>query len=514
MAWLLITGCTILRILYAGSIPLTPDETNYWQWSRYLDWGYHDQAPMIAWTIRGFTQLLGHTELAVRLPSIVSMTLASIYVVLIAKHWFSPNIAWHTALLSQAIFIFNAGSVLATADGLQGAAWAASSYYVGRGFEHHQWRHWIAGGLWFGFGILSKYTMVLFLPFVFTFGLIRCRERLASIRPYVGCMLGLAMFLPVIYWNAANDWNSVRHVAYLGGANDTLKIHFRYFAEYLGSQAGLVTPLAFGVICTGWVWVIRRFKHQEKWIYDYLLFTSLPMIAGFALLSFHTRVYGNWPCAGYLTACVLAAALFSQYRSKGNAQKGEGTPRIWSWTVGSSYVLTLVVLLHALVPILPLPAKMDRSAYELLGWNDLADTVARAQKEMPDPGNTFVFGLRYQIASELAFYMPNNPWTVSINRWTRPNVYDYWWQDEDLLGKDAVGVMRYEGRREELQEIFERVDPPEPFHVYLEKNGLPQRDPDALVKSLYVYRCYGFQGGLRWIPPNKNDIRVSSIGKP
>jgi undecaprenyl-diphosphatase len=514
MAWLLIAGCTVLRLFYAGAFPLTPDETNYWQWSRYLAWGYHDQTPMIAWTIRGFTNLLGHTELAVRLPSIVSMGVASVYVVLIAKHWFSPKIAWHTALFTQSVFIFNVGSLLATADGLQGAGWAASSYYVGRGFEHHHWRHWIAGGLCFGFGLLSKYTMVLFLPFVLAFGLLCCRDRMAAFRPYIGCALGLAMFFPVVYWNAANNWNSVRHVAYLGGANESFNLHLDYFAEYVGSQAGLVTPLAFGVICAGWVWVMRRIRHPKRWIYDYLLFTSLPMIAGFALLSLHTRVYGNWPCAGYLTACVLAAALFSQPQEKADARKRQGTPRIWIWAVASAYGLTVVVLLHVLVPILPLPVKLDRTAHELLGWSDLAETVTDIQNGMPDPRSTFIFGLRYQIASELAFYMPDNPRTVSINRWTRPNVYDYWWQDEDLLNKDAVGVMRYGDRRDKLLEIFNRVDPPEPFHVYLAKTGRKVQEPGALVKSLYVYRCYGFQGGLRWQPADPDDIRVSSAGKP
>jgi undecaprenyl-diphosphatase len=260
------------------------------------------------------------------------------------------------------------------------------------------------------------------------------------------------------------------------------------------------------------VWVIRHFKHEKRWIYAYLLFTSLPMIAGFALLSLHTRVYGNWPCAGYLTACVLAAALFSQYRGTGKTPKREGTRRIWSWAVGTSYVLTLVVLTHVLLPILPIPAKLDRTAYEIRGWDNLAATVAEAQKDMPDPQETFIFGLRYQIASELAFYMPNNPLTVSINRWTRPNVYDYWWQNEDLLEKDAIGVMRYGDHKEKLQQIFKRVDFPEPFYVYSDKDGNKRGDPELLVKTLYVYRCYGFRGGLRWQSPRQDDIRVSAAG--
>jgi undecaprenyl-diphosphatase len=513
-AWLLIAGCTVGRMVYAQSFPLTPDETNYWQWSRHLAWGYHDQTPMIAWAIYLFTWMLGHSELAVRLPSILSMAIASLYMVAMAKHWFSERIAWQTALFTQSIFIFNVGALLATADGLQGAGWAAASYYVARGFETHRWRHWIAGGLWFGFGLLSKYTMVLFLPFVFIFGLLHYRHRLTALRPYIGCAMGFALFIPVIVWNAENGWNSVRHVAYLGGANESFQLHFKYFAEFLGSQAGLLTPLAFAMVCAGWIWTIRRWKLHTRWIYHYLLWTSLPMILGFALLSLHTRVYGNWPCTGYLTACVLAAAVWSYPMDEEQALKKEKSRWLWRFTVISASFLTAVVLFHILVPILPIPAEKDRTLYEIRGWDDLGLQVLEVQQSMPDPSNTFLFGVRYQIASELAFYVPGQPYTVSINRWNRPNVYDYWWRDEDLTGKDAVGVLRDGDSRERLQEVFARVDLPKPFYLYPRKYNKRTDGASEPVKALYIYRCYGFKGGLRWIPPRPDDIRAVASFRP
>jgi undecaprenyl-diphosphatase len=514
MAWLLIVGCTIGRILYAQSFPLTPDETNYWQWSRYLAWGYHDQTPMIAWTIYLSTRILGPSELAVRMPSIIAMAIASLYMVAMAKHWFSERIAWQTALFTQSIFIFNVGALLATADGLQGAGWAAASYYVARGFETHRWRHWIGGGLWFGLGLLSKYTMVLFLPFVFIFGLLYYRQRLAALKPYVGCALGCLLFIPVIVWNANHHWNSFRHVAYLGGANESVLFHFKYFAEFIGSQAGLLTPLAFAMVCAGWIWAARRWKLQIPWIYHYLLWTSLPMILGFALLSFHTRVYGNWPCAGYLTSTVLAAAVWS-YPTDRQDRQPKGKPR-WQWRLTwiSASLLTAIVLFHVLVPILPIPAEKDRTLYEIRGWKALGVQVANAMQSMPDPSNTFLFGLRYQIASELAFYVPGQPYTVSINRWNRPNVYDYWWQDKDLIGKDAVGVLRDGDSRKRLQEVFTRVDPPEPYYLYHRGSGKDTDGTAKPVKTLYLYRCFEFKGGLRWIPPQRDDIRTVAPSHP
>jgi 4-amino-4-deoxy-L-arabinose transferase-like glycosyltransferase len=508
-ALILIGACTIARMFYAQSFLLTPDEANYWQWSRHLAWGYHDQTPMIAWAIRLFTAILGPTELAVRLPSIVAMAIASIYLVLMARHWFSDRVAWQTALLAQSVFIFNIGALLATADGIQGAAWAAASYHTARGFEHNQWRHWLSGGLWFGFGMLSKYTMVLFLPFVFSFGLLApfCRPRLRTLRPYLGCALGVIMFLPVVWWNADNHWNSFRHVAYLGGANEGFALHWRYLGEYIGSQIGLLTPMVFGVITAGWVWVFRHRSSPDRWIYPFLLSTSLPMIAVFALLSLHTRVYGNWPCAGYLTACVLAAALWSAGPGKsGEAAQNPKSRRLWRWTWGSAFFLTALVLVHVHWRLLPIAAQNDRTIYEIRGWDALGKKVAKIRQAMPVPDNSFIFGMRYQLASELAFYVPGRPFTVSINRWDRPNVYDYWWTDEELMGKDAVGVTRHMNSRQRLLQVFARVDAPEPFMVY--PPGAAENRLASPVRTLYIYRCYDFKGGLRWIPPRGDDIRA------
>ena len=229
-AWAWIIICTAFRLIYSGTFLLTPDETNYWQWSRHLAWGYHDQAPMIAWAIRLTTAFLDHTEMGVRLPSVISMAVASAYMTALAKRWFGGFVALNTALLTQGILEFSVGGLLATPDGLQAAAWAGATYHVARAYEKNQWPQWLLGGIWFGFGLLSKYTMVIFLPGAFIYGLLSRlhRPRLAQFVPYASVILGSLMFLPVIIWNGQNNWNSVRHVAYIGGANEKFSIHFKY----------------------------------------------------------------------------------------------------------------------------------------------------------------------------------------------------------------------------------------------------------------------------------------------
>jgi undecaprenyl-diphosphatase len=129
---------------------------------------------------------------------------------------------------------------------------------------------------------------------------------------------------------------------------------------------------------------------------------------------------------------------------------------------------------------------------------------------MPNPEKTFLFGLRYQVASELAFYTPGQPQTVSINKWGRPNVYDYWWKDEDLIGWDAVGVTYDpESHTKRLNQTFDHVDPPIKLKIYRDPVFTKTGSIRKPVTIFYLYRAYGFKGGLRWVPPVTSDIRAN-----
>lgn len=511
-AWLLILAGAIFRTFYAGSFLLAPDETNYWQWSRHLAWGYHDQAPLIAWAIRASTWLLGPTEIGVRLPSLLALTITSAYALSLARRWVGPQAAFNAALLSQVILEFNVGGLMATPDGLQACAWAGAAYHVARAYEEDRLAQWLMGGFWFGFGLLSKYTMVLFLPGAYLFGLMIPAHRpcLAKARPYIGVGLGLVMFLPVIYWNFQNDWNSVRHVAYLGGANQAFAIHFKYLGDLLASQAALLSPLVFILMLMAWAAVLTKNISQPHWIYSYFAFTSLPTILFFLVLSLHTRIYGNWPGAAYVTAIVLVAALYGPKKKPiFKMAKPTWGRRLWPWTIVTAGGMTAVILLQTVWPVFPVSTELDRTATEIQGWDKLGKEVDHIRKQMPDPARTFLFGLRYQTASELAFYTPGQPDTVSINRWDRPNVYDYWIKDADLIGYDAVGVTTNPGAyTSRLRQIFTRVDEPVRLDIYRKRPFSSSDKPTKPVKTYYLYKAYGFKGGLRWIPPEKSDIRA------
>ncbi|MFP4475374.1 MAG: glycosyltransferase family 39 protein [Desulfatibacillaceae bacterium] len=504
-AWAWILAWAVIRIFFAGAFPLSPDETNYWQWGRHLDWSYHDQAPMIGWAIGFFTWLFGNNEVAVRLPSILSLTLASGYMVFFARRFFGVRTALAVALLSQGVLEFNAGGLLATADGVQALGWSAAAYHTARAYEEDTWCQWLAAGFWLGFGLLSKYTMVIFAVSALGYGLATARHRwrLAGLKPWVAVVLGLAMFSPVIVWNVAHDWNSLRHVAHIGGANQGFSLHVKYLGEFLGSQLALLTPLVFVLILWAWWRALRGGEARRNWVVSYCVWTSLPMFGLFLVMSLQNRVYGNWPGAGFLTATVLAAAFFAP-GARGVEERPR--PRWWRATVVTAYALTLIALIQVATAVFPLPVSIDRTASELAGWRRLGARVHEIRGRMPDPDDTFLFGMRYQVASELAFYVPGQPETVSINKWARPNVYDYWVEDGGMVGMDAVGATRrVEYWPRLLPRIFERVEGPEELRIY---RTLPLTGTKQYVRSFYIWRCFGFKGGLRWVPP-EGDVRSS-----
>lgn len=500
-AWLVIFAGLAVRIAISGQFLLAPDESNYWQWSRYLALGYQDHPPMIAWTIWLATKLFGQNELAVRLPANLGVTLAAGYTVLLAARMFSWRTAFNASLLFQGILLFNGAALIATPDSMLLPCWAGACYHAAQALKHNRRGQWLATGCWFGLGLLSKYTMLLFLPSLLL-SIIFCkpyRGRLSQPAPWLGLLLGFALFTPVLVWNAHNEWATFRHVLFMGGINTNSFFTLRYFIDFLGEQLALLSPLVFFLILAAW---LGRHPDQKPNDPDqgFLLWTSLTTFVVFFVLSFHARVYGNWPAPGYLTAIVLIAGLHKP--AGGKVARAGG---LWKPAVLVAYLFTLPVLGQVVTPLLPLPVKLDRTARETVGWDQLGKNVAEVMAAMPARGNPFIFGISYQFASELAFYVPGQPRTVSLNRWTRPNVYDYWFNDAMLKGRDGVGVIDDPNLIVLLRVMFDRVEIARSLPVYRDYPLLGRQ----LVATYHLVRAYGFKEGQRWQPRQAEDIRAT-----
>ena len=206
----LIVYACVLRLVYAGSIEMMPEETYYWNYSRHLSIGYLDHPPMVAWLIRVATAVFGQTEFGVRAGALLCGTITSIFIYKLTRNLFGAATALAALLLVQALPFFFLSGLLMTPDAPLAAAWAASLYFLERALIGSQSRAWWFAGICLGLGMISKYSVALLGPVAAVFMAWDPLARRWWLRsaPYVGALLALAIFSPVIIWNAQHEWAS------------------------------------------------------------------------------------------------------------------------------------------------------------------------------------------------------------------------------------------------------------------------------------------------------------------
>jgi 4-amino-4-deoxy-L-arabinose transferase-like glycosyltransferase len=252
--WLVaLIALTALRLVLAAILPLSPDEAYYWVWSRDMQPGYLDHPPMVAIFIWLGTAMAGESALGVRLLGPVSLFIGSLMLARTAEDLFPGRSAgpWAAALMNATLFAA-LGAVTMTPDTPLLFFWVATLWAVARAHRSGDARWWLVAGAVAGGALLSKYTAALLgLGLViWLFLLPEARRFLLRWQLWVGGALALALFSPVLFWNAAHEWASFAKQGgrtASGGAGQSL----RWLGELLGGQVALVTPLVFLLCVAG-----------------------------------------------------------------------------------------------------------------------------------------------------------------------------------------------------------------------------------------------------------------------
>ncbi|MEJ2215459.1 MAG: glycosyltransferase family 39 protein [Gemmatimonadota bacterium] len=430
-----------LRLLLGTLLPPFPDETYYWEWSRHLAWSYFDHPPGIAWLIRGGTALLGARVLGIRLLPVLLGLIAVLAGIATARRLAGDAAALRASAIIACVPLAAAGLVLATPDLPLMAATALALYAVVRAVQETRpgpnlaW--WLAAGVAAGLGLLSKYTAVL-IPLGVFLGLLwdrRLRATLLQRGPYLAAVVALALFVPVVAWNAHHSWASFAFQLHHGlGAPRGSALSRE--GDLIGGQLGLGSPILFVLM---WIAVIRalRARHDDgaapapvghagqpvsarslarmdrnDAARTILAATAVVFFGFFMLSALRRPVEPNWPAPFYVPATILLAIA---------AARG-GFRRWLRPGLALGALLVAIVYVQAVRPVLPLRSSRD-PIDRAHGWSALARAVERAA---PGDGPVTFAATRYQDASELSFYLPGQPFVHSLNRLGRPNQYDLW----------------------------------------------------------------------------------------
>ena len=390
---------TLGRFLFSAHFDLTPDESYYWYWSEHFQLSYFDHPPLVAWMIRISTFLIGKNEFAVRLPSLLLGIGDTYFIYRLAELAFKSREAGiSAALLLNSLLIFSVGNVLMTPDSPLIFFWILTLYFVYHAAIGKKDLAWLPAGLGLGFGLLSKYTMILFVPSLFLFLIFNkpCRACLIRWQPWAALLIAGLVFSPVLIWNYQNHWISFLFQIHHGTDSGT-RSGIRTFFEFLGSQAGILSPLVWIGLLASLFKAFRIGRNPGLPQFAYLFWMTMPVFF-FCAESFRTKIEANWPVFGYAGAIILLGGFLNQLWRNG---KYSPAPR---WTAGIllvvSFLFTLLVHLQAFYKIAPLKVEVDRT-YDLTGWKNLKLVYDR----FPDKSSWPLLATHHTVVTEAAFYL-------------------------------------------------------------------------------------------------------------
>jgi 4-amino-4-deoxy-L-arabinose transferase-like glycosyltransferase len=473
---------SLFRIYYIqnGPLDLSPDEAHYWEWSRRLDLSYYSKGPMIAYIIYLSASIFGDTVFGIRIMAVIFSALSSIFLYSLGKNLYDEKVGLSSAILMHIVPVFSAFGVLFTIDSPFIFFWALSLFLFWKAVTRHF--YWVLLGLSIGLGLLTKYAMAFFYPCAFLFLLLskEYRKLLLTKGPYIAFIISLLVFSPVIIWNVNHDWITFKHTAGQAHIAEGIRISLKSFFEFLGSQFGVITPLLLILMAVS-VWRLRK-KSEGAFLFWFLI----PVIAFFLLKSMQAKVQANWALPGYLSGIVA----FSAFYLKRIHSEGKGIKIL----IAAAVLLAVIITAMAHYPsILNLPVKQDPTS-RLCGWKDLGVEVTKIHKQMSVNRPVFIFSDRYQVSSELAFYVKGHPVTYCINLGRRMNQYDLWPGFSKMLHYDAIFVKTGDAEiPEKVAAAFSKVEK-RVFKAYTKKL--------IKIRDYSIFLCYDFKGLKEEKPEN------------
>ena len=152
-----------VRLACAAATTLSFDEALYWLWSRHIAGGYYDHPPINPILIRLGTTAFGNTEFGVRVFGVLLALPASWAIwrsgAILLK---DERVGATAALYFNLTLLVAVGSALATPDNAVVAATAFLLLTLAKLYDTGGGAWWLAIGVAFGVGMLSKYTTIFF----------------------------------------------------------------------------------------------------------------------------------------------------------------------------------------------------------------------------------------------------------------------------------------------------------------------------------------------------------------
>ncbi|HYL78662.1 MAG TPA: glycosyltransferase family 39 protein [Bryobacteraceae bacterium] len=489
----LIAGVKLLVHLYAGRhYGYFVDELYYIACGEHLDWGYVDQAPMIALVTKIARLLFGDSLSAIRFFPALAGAAKVVLTGLVARELGGRRFAQGLAALAVLVAPgFLGVDNLLSMNCFEPLLWTGCAYVLVRIVNTGNRKLWIWFGLLAGLGLETKHSMLIFGAGLIV-GLLLTPERRLLRTPWLwaGGLIAFLIFLPNLLWNIQHHFPflELQENIRRSGRNVDLSL-----LDFFGQQVLTMLPLSVPIWLAGlWHYLFTKEGKPFRALGWAWLFTTA------IILILNPRVYYLWPAFPILFAAggVRCEIWLSRPRLE------------WlKFAYPALLVALAVVIAPIALPILP-PETYVRYTEAIhlqqprvethklgplpqifadqFGWDEMAATVARVYNSLPADvrPKTAIFGQNYGQAGAIDFFGRKYGLPKAISG----HQNYFLWGPRDYTGESMIVL---DDRVETLEKEFDHV----------EKVARVEHPYSMPYEHFDVFYCRGLKQPLRELWP-------------
>ncbi|MCK9423402.1 MAG: glycosyltransferase family 39 protein [Bacteroidales bacterium] len=504
---ILLVLSAVARGFIAGFIELGNDEVYYWTYAKFPALSHFDHPPMVGLVIQLFTlNLRFDSEFFLRLAAVVCGTLSTGLIFLIGRQIKNPLTGLYAAFLYTASFYgFILSGTFILPDGPQVFFWLLTLYFLVKSLPDPELTYTsrnflLFAGLSTGLALLSKYHAIFLVVGTFFYILFYNRKWFQAKETWGAFVLAILCFLPVIFWNAENDFISFTfHESRVGVTESGIQPQY-FFTEVVG-QIFYNNPVNVVIIILALVALIRKRNFLErpyKWL---ILWTSLPLLLVFLAFSLFRSTLPHWTGPAYLGLILIGAAYLSDPPL--NARKMKLIP----WPVILSLTLLAGVAVGGVGQIrygwIPVKRwKVEDVSLDMYGWKQLGDKFSVLSKWNEDnfliDKDSPLLTFRWFPAANFDYYVARKIDKTVYALGTLERIHKYFWINKQRgnlkRGSDAWYIALsddYEDPVALYGSLFEMILPSDTICIL--------RGQDT-VRKAFVYRLINLKKDMIFPP--------------
>jgi 4-amino-4-deoxy-L-arabinose transferase-like glycosyltransferase len=341
--------------------------------ARHLAWGYVAYPPVTPFFGWISLKLFGTSLAGFRFFAEVSASVAVVLTGLMARELGGKTGAQALAASAAIPFALGAGSLMQYVA-FDYLAWVACSYFFIRLCKSRDPRWWLAIGGCIGFGMLTKYSMLVCALAIATGVLFTdLRADLRSRWLWLGVAVSLLMFLPNLIWQIQNDFVSLDFLRHIHDRD----VRIGRTKNFLPDQLKL-TLFTFPLAIVGlWFYLAsitgRRFRALG-------LLYVVPLITFLIVKGRGYYLAPGYPVL-YAGGAVSRAGMITRLRP------------VWrvllEWFAWASVVVTIFIAAAYIVPLAPVDSAWARQAFKVngdfveeVGWPELVQQLANIRNSL------------------------------------------------------------------------------------------------------------------------------------